>query len=160
MMELLLAITLTIVVLVFATAAILTSLKNYRLGSATAKVLSDIRFAQQQAHARNGWYGVRFQASPVNQYDVYSTDGTTDTTITNPANPATTLVINLMSDYEVAISAVNIGGGDKVEFDPMGTPYTDKSGSALAAAGTVTLSIGGTNRVIQILKGTGRAEVQ
>lgn len=145
---------------VFASAAIWNSVVSYRSGSAVAKVIDDIRFAQQQARVHNGWFGVRFQPAPVNEYNVYQTDGITDTDVVNPANRATTLIINLMNDYNVQISAVNIGGGDKVEFDPMGTPYLDKTGAALSTTGAVTISAGGTNKVIQILKNTGRVEVQ
>ncbi|HPQ81220.1 MAG TPA: prepilin-type N-terminal cleavage/methylation domain-containing protein [bacterium] len=145
---------------VFASAAIWNSIVSYRSGSAVSKIIDDIRFAQQQARVRNGWFGIRFQADPVNRYNVYSTDGTTDTDVVNPANRATTLEVDLIGEYQVSISAVDIDGGDKVEFDPMGTPYVDKEGSALSSAGTVTITSGGTNKVIQIFKNTGRVEVQ
>ena len=148
------------VLAVFAASAIRNSIINYRGGSAVAKVLEDIRYAQQQARVKNGWFGVRFQINPVNQYNVYQTDGVTDTDVADPVNPASTLVINLMNDYNVAITAVDIGGGDKVEFDPMGTPYLDRTGAALGATGTITLSSGGANKVIHIFKNTGRVEAQ
>ena len=60
----------------------------------------------------------------------------------------------------MAITAVDIGGGNKVEFNPMGTPYLDKTGAALAGTGTITLSSGGVTKVVQIFKNTGRVELQ
>lgn len=144
-----------------AWVAIWNPIDNFRLNAATAKVLSDMRYAQHLARTRNGWYGIRFQANPTNQYNVYQTDGTTDTNVANPANPASPLVINVSDDYgSVTIGAVNIAGGDKVEFNPLGTPYNDMSGSPLAATGTVTLTSGTSNKVIQIFKDTGRVELQ
>lgn len=143
---------------VFAAGVVWSAMTNYRFNAATAKVLQDIRYAQQQARVRNGWYGIQFQTPGT--YHVYQTDGSTDTDVTDPANRAATLVVDTSNSYGVSISAVNIDGGDKVEFGPVGTPYVDKAGAALASAGTVTLTAGGSSRVIQVLKGTGRAELQ
>lgn len=143
---------------VFAAGVVWSAMTNYRFNAATAKVLQDIRYAQQQARVRNGWYGIQFQTPGT--YHVYQTDGSTDTDVTDPANKAATLVVNTSTSYGVGISAVDIDGGDKVEFGPMGTPYVDKAGAQLTIAGTVTLSAGGSTRVVQILKGTGRAETQ
>jgi prepilin-type N-terminal cleavage/methylation domain-containing protein len=134
------------------------TMTTYRLNSAASKVISDIRYAQQMARAHATWYGVQFGVDPSNTYHVYQTDGVTDTDVTSPHNRATTLTVNLESDYDVTISAANIAGGDKVEFNPMGTPYSDELGAALVASGSVTLSCGGTSRTIQIIRGTGRAE--
>lgn len=146
---------------VFAVVGITSAINSFKFNSAVAQVMFDIRYAQHLARTRNGWYGIRFQANPTNQYNVYQTDGTTDTNVTDPANPAQDLVVNVSSDYGgVTISAVNIAGGSQVEFNPLGTPYDDMAGSALAATGTVTLSLGGSTKVIQIIKNTGRVELQ
>lgn len=135
-------------------------LANFRMNSASAKILADIRYAQQQARVKSGWYGVSFEIDPVNHYHVYSTNGTTDTDVTDPANRAQTLVVDLKADYNVTLSAVNIGGGNKVEFNPMGTPYLDKNGAALGSTGTISLVSGGESRTISIYQATGRSEVQ
>lgn len=158
--EAIVVMTATVVLSVVAVGVLWSSLTTYNFNAATATILNDIRYAQQQARVRNGWYGIQFQTSPTNSYHVYLTDGSTDTDVASPTNPATTLSVNISDEYSVTISAVNIDGGDKVEFNPVGTPYVDKSGATLSSAGTVTLSAGGSNRIIQILAGTGRAEVQ
>lgn len=149
-----------VVLSVVAVGVLWSSLTTYQFNAATARVLNDIRYAQQQARVRNGWYGIQFQTGSASTYHVYWTDGSTDTDVASPVNPSTTLTVNLDSEYSVGISAVSIGGGDKVEFSPMGVPYLDKTGAALTSAGTITLTAGGSNRVIQVLAETGRAEVQ
>lgn len=143
---------------VVAVAGIGTMVDNFRINAATTKTIADIRFAQQQARVHSGWYGIQFQVSPANSYHVYQTDGSTDTDVQDPANLAQNLVADLSEDYHVTISAVDIGDGDKVEFSPEGTPYMDKSGSALASSGTVTLTTGAQSKVIQITRGTGYVE--
>lgn len=159
--EMIFIVTILTILAIVAFVGIWGSVRLFRLNSATIRVLDDIRYAQQLARTHNSWYGIRFQVAPVNQYNVYSTDGATDTNVANPENPGQQLVINVNSVFEgVTISAVNIAGGDKVEFNPTGTPYNDMSGSPLAANGTVTLSIEGENKVIAIIKNTGKAEVQ
>jgi Tfp pilus assembly protein FimT len=143
----------------FAAEGIWGAVRTSRINGAAAKVLSDIRVAQQLARTHNSWYGIRFLAAPSNQYAVYRTDGSTDTTIANPANPGQSLAVDVRAMFGGGtISGVNIGGGNQVEFDPTGAPATDKNGAALTADGTVTLSLGGTVRTITIIKNTGRAE--
>jgi Tfp pilus assembly protein FimT len=135
--------------------------RSYRLNAATTKLLSDIRYAQTEARARNGWYGIRFQVAPTNRYNVYFTNGTSDIDVMDPADPSHVLDINLSTGYGgVEISAVSIAGSNKVEFSPRGIPYNDKNGSPLAADGSITISQGGASQNIAILRGTGRAEPQ
>lgn len=160
LIEMLVVIGIAGALVIFAGVAMWSSVANFRFSAAVNKVLFDVRLAQQLARTHNGWYGVEFLASPTDRYHVYSTDGTTDTDVANPANLATGLNVLLRNDYGVSISAVNIDGGNKVEFNPMGTPYLDKTGSALASSGTITLATGGSVRVIQILKNTGKVELQ
>jgi prepilin-type N-terminal cleavage/methylation domain-containing protein len=146
---------------VFAVVAMTSAISSFKFNSAVAQVMFDIRYAQHLARTRNGWYGIRFQIDPVDEYNVYHTDGATDTNVTDPANTSEDLVVDVNSNYDrVTISAVNIAGGNKVEFNPVGTPYDDMAGSPLAATGTVTLSLGGSTKVIQIIKNTGRVELQ
>lgn len=150
------------VVGVLATVAYVTmdsSLGSYRLGNAEFKVIGVMRYAQQLAMTNNDWYGVSFLVDPNNQYTVYQTDGSTDTPLSDPANPAQNMVADVAAEFPgVVISAVNIAGGDKVEFSPTGEPFDDRSGTALAATGTVTLTHDAVNRVIDILPVTGRTE--
>lgn len=146
---------------VVATVAVTGSIGTFKFSAATSKVINDLRYAQHMARTHNAWYGINFSADPTNSYTLYLTDGVNDTTQNDPANMANPFTIQVAQDYgAVTISAVNIAGGTKVEFSPMGVPYNDMNGTALAAAGTITLSNGGTNRVIQILSTTGRVELQ
>lgn len=146
---------------IFATMGILSSMDSFKLNSASAKLMTDLRYAQHLARTRNAWYGVRIRANPINQYNVYLTDGTTDTNVADPANPAQTLVVNLYTSYKgVAVTSVNIAGGDKVEFNPIGVPYDDKNGSAIAAAGAIVISLAGSTKTIAIQPNTGRVELQ
>ena len=104
---------------------------------------------------------MRFQANPTNRYNVYYTDGVSDVDVLDPSNLAQLLDVDLSSEFDgVQITGVVIGAGNKVEFNPIGTPYDDISGSALSSDGTLTLSLGSATRTIKILKNTGRAELQ
>ena len=160
MIELILILTLMGALMVFAAVAIWGAVTTFKLDAATAKVISDIRYAQHLARTHNQWYGINFQVDPVNSYNVYYTDGSTDTDVENPADPSTTLQIDVNDEYSgVTISGVSIGSGGKVEFNPIGTPYDDVTGSTLVATGTITLTHGGTSRTIQIYPNTGKVEL-
>ena len=158
LVELVAVVALTAILSIAAYAAVSTTVGTFKLNAAATKMIEDIRYAQHLARTHNGWYGVLFQPNPANQYTVYQTDGTTDTAVTNPLNPVTTLSINTNTDYGVTITIANIGGGTQVEFNPMGVPYNDKTGAALAANGTVTLTRGGSSKTITIIQNTGKAE--
>jgi prepilin-type N-terminal cleavage/methylation domain-containing protein len=157
-LELILGIVLLSIMSVFFSAAITNSVDSFRLSSASAKVIHDIRFAQQQAMSRNGWYGVEFFASPQNSYHVYLTDGTNNVDVADPAKRGSALSVNLGSGYSVSLSAVDIAGGGKVEFSPLGRPYNNKNGVALATDGSLSLVSGSKTKVIQILRETGRVD--
>lgn len=159
LLELIMGITLIIIVSVFVAVSIWDSVYTFRLSAASANVLHDIRLAQQLAMSQNIWHGIEFSADPANEYHVYTTNGASDSDIPNPANRAAVLFINIKNQFGVTISAVDIGGGTKVEFNPLGRPYTDMNGDPLTLDGTLTLSGGGKSKVIQIFKGTGRAEI-
>lgn len=145
---------------VVAMIAIWGAMTSFKIDAAATKVISDLRYAQHLARTYNGWYGVDFSIDPDNHYDVYATDGSTDTAVQNPANRTENLQIDVEDEYGVTISAVNIAGGDKVEFNPLGTPYDDKLGSKLSTAGTITLTHGASTRIVQIIPNTGKAELQ
>lgn len=144
-----------------AYVAIDNSLASFRLDAASAKLVNDIRFAKHLARTRNGWFGVSIQTNPINQYIVYETDGVLDVAVPDPVNPAHTLVIKMDDEYAgTTITAANIEGGTKVEFNPLGVPYTDMLATKIFAAGTITLTQGEVSRTIQILPETGRVEEQ
>lgn len=137
------------------------AIESYSLNSAAIKVVSDIRYAKHLARTRNGWHGINFSVSPTNQYTVYSTDGSTDTAVTDPVNPAQNFIFNIGTEFDgVTISAASLGGGSKVEFDPVGMPYDDYGGTAFVANGTITLSSGTSNKIVTVVKNTGKVSVQ
>lgn len=146
---------------VFAATGMWSSVSNFKFSAAVNKVIGDVRYTQHLARTHNGWYGIEFFANPQNTYHVYSTTGAADVDVADPANRALTLSVDLNASYGgIEIQAVDIGGGNKVEFNPIGTPYLDKNGAQLAATGTITLSLGESTRTIQILKNTGKVELQ
>lgn len=134
------------------------SASSFRFSSAVNRVVADIRYAQQQARTHNGWYGITFSTG-ANTYHVYATDGTTDTDVASPANLAESLSIDLSADYGVTIQSVDFGGGSKVEFNSLGTPYLDRNGSALAGTGSVVLASDGETRTIQVFRATGKVHL-
>ena len=62
--------------------------------------------------------------------------------------------------YGVGLSSVNIDGGGKVEFSPVGVPYTDRLGSAITSDGVITLGGGGSSVTVRIAPATGRIYIQ
>ena len=161
MIELIITIAVLGALAVGAYVAIDKSLTSFRLDAASSKLVSDIRFAQHLARTRNGWFGVSFQTTPVNQYIVYETDGGTDVAVPDPVNPANTLVVKLDDEYAgTEINLVSIEGGTKVEFNALGVPYTDMLLAPTVGIGIVQLKQGDATRTIQILPDTGRVEEQ
>ncbi|MFH1829274.1 MAG: prepilin-type N-terminal cleavage/methylation domain-containing protein [Pseudomonadota bacterium] len=161
LLEILLTVAIISIFVIVATVAVSAALTSFWLNGATSKMLADIRYAQQQARARNGWYGIRFQANPVNRYNVYSTDGSSDTDVPDPANLSQVLDVDVAADFGgIRITSVAIAAGNKAEFNPVGVPYDDALGSPLLNDATIILSLGGSTRTIKIIKNTGRAELQ
>jgi hypothetical protein len=160
-LQLVLLISLLITLAIVAAVNIWNSINTYRIHSAVAAMIADIRYAQHMARTHSGWYGVRFITQPTNSYIVYATDGVSDTAVTMPQNRALTLQVDVDSEFGgVTISAVDIGGGAQVEFDPQGTPYMDKSGVPIPADGSITITIGAQQKIIRIVRNTGRVETQ
>jgi hypothetical protein len=94
---------------------------------------------------------------PVNTYTIYQIEGTIETIVDDPSNLGKDFIIDVSNYYEnVRIAGVNIGGGNKIEFNPLGTPYDDKEGSAITLTGSITLEYSGMNKLIQITPNTGR----
>jgi Tfp pilus assembly protein FimT len=137
------------------------SYKVQHLHAAAEQIANDLRYTKNLAISSTRWHGIIFNVNPTNTYSVYQTDGTTDTTIKDLQDPGRDFIVQLNVLYPgVQISAVNIASGNKVEFDPYGTPYNDKNGAALASNGTITLSSGTTTAVISIEAQTGKIGVQ
>lgn len=152
-----------IVMAVLAVAAfvVLDPYKEIKLHAAAEKVAADILYARGLGLSTSKWYGVTFEADPVNRYRVYQIQGASRATIENPADLGKDFVVELYEYYDgVMISAVNIGGGSQVEFHPRGIPYSMVGGSPLAVTGTVSLEYGGLTRTIQITPDTGRTKIE
>lgn len=152
----------TMMVIVFISAYVFLSLNPYRgvkLEAAAKKVAGDLNYTRNLAMIMTGWYGVTFEANPNNSYTVYLTDGTTDSTIINPSGGL--FGVNINQYYNgILISGVNISGGKKVEFNPLGTPYLDKNGAAISTEAVITLSFQGATKTVRITPNTGRIITQ
>lgn len=150
-----------IAIMAATVSVVISSYQTQHLRAAVERIANDLRYAKSLALSSSKWTGIAFQASPTNTYNIYQTDGTTDTKIKFPQYPTQDYIVNLNNDYKgVGISSVNISSGSKVEFDPYGTPYDDKNGSALAATGVITLSGNGSSVTINISAATGRIYIQ
>jgi prepilin-type N-terminal cleavage/methylation domain-containing protein len=135
--------------------------RGVKLEAAARKVKADLMYTRSMALSMAKWYGISFEADPANTYSVYQTDGTSDTIIQNPAQLGEDFIISLHDYYSgVKICSVNIGGGNKIEFHPLGTPYPDRNGSPLAGVCLVTLECQGLTRTILITPNTGRIGIQ
>jgi type II secretion system protein H len=131
------------------------------LRAAAERMAGDLRYTRNLALVAAGWRGVSFSVSPVNTYQVYSTDGSTDTVLADLVDSSKDFAPDVADDYTgITISQVNIGGGSRVEFSPLGVPWTDKNGSALGSAGTITLAGGGATLSVSIAPGSGKVTVQ
>ena len=78
----------------------------------------------------------------------------------SPAQVGKNFVVDLHDYYSgVTINSVNIAGGNKVEFHPLGIPYDDKNGSPIATTGIITIGYAGLTRTIEITPNTGRISI-
>ncbi|MGB9613645.1 MAG: hypothetical protein ACPL4K_05700, partial [Candidatus Margulisiibacteriota bacterium] len=143
-----------------AAAAIGNAMKAVQLSNAADKLASDLRYAQTMAYGTALWYGVSIEVNPLNYYTIYTTTGTIDTVVENPAKLGSPFVVNLYDEYRTIISSVEISGGNKVEFNPLGTPYSDKLASAISQEGVITLRIDSTTKTVRITPNTGRIYIQ
>jgi len=136
------------------------AMRGMQLSNAADKLVSDLRYAQTMANGIGKWYGISFEATPSNIYTIYTTTGTIDTVVDNPGKRGSNFIVNVNSSFGVSISSVTIEAGKKVEFNPLGTPYTDKTGTALSSEATVRFTLGSSSRTVRIAPGTGRVYIQ
>lgn len=156
LIELVMVLALLSIVAVVAFVAI-GSFQTHHLYAAAEKVAGDLRYAKNLALTSTKWHGVSFNVD-ADTYSLYETDGITDTAIKKPEDPGQDFIVDLSDDYSgVSISSVDIDGGTKVEFDPYGAPWTDKTGSAIAAVGIITLS---DDVTVRIAPETGRIYIE
>ena len=135
--------------------------KAVKLDAAAKKVAMDLRYAQNLALSTVKWLGISFEADPLNTYTVYQTDGMIDSVIENPSELGKDFIVDLFDYFGgVKISNVNFGGGNKIEFNPLGVPYDDKNGSTLTEEAVVALSYRGLAKEIRITPNTGRVYIQ
>ncbi|MBI5699930.1 prepilin-type N-terminal cleavage/methylation domain-containing protein [Candidatus Saganbacteria bacterium] len=132
-----------------------------KLDAAANKLAADIRYAQSRAMSYTVWHGVIFNVNPTNTYSVYSTDGSTDTVVEDPAKLASNLTVNLNTAYGATINSVSIQeGGNKIEFSPLGAPWTDKNGMLLSSEAGVVIGLAGQTKTITITQNTGKVNVE
>jgi prepilin-type N-terminal cleavage/methylation domain-containing protein len=145
---------------VVSTVAVGNIIDGLRLSNAAEKLAADLRYAQSMAHTTATWVGVSFEVDPLNQYTIYTTDGTTDVTVENPARLGSNFVVNVNTDFGVTMIVASMVGSNKVEFSPLGTPYIDKDGLLMVQEGLIILSRGSANREVRITTNTGRIFIQ
>ncbi|MEA3492766.1 MAG: prepilin-type N-terminal cleavage/methylation domain-containing protein [Candidatus Margulisiibacteriota bacterium] len=150
-----------IVVLAGVSMIALGSLGPVRVDAAAKRLAADLKYAQNLALTTSKWYGVSFEADPVNLYTIYITDGVTDTVIKDPSALQNDFSIDISNEYSgVIIDSVYFDGGNKIEFHPLGYPYDDKNGSPLVNTGTVSVEFGGTTKTVIIIPNTGKISAQ
>ncbi len=158
-----LTVTMVIVALLAAVVfvAINSAMSGVQLDSAADKLASDIRYAQTMATGAGTWYGISFEVNPANSYSIYTTDGSVDTIVNNPARFGSPFTVNTNNNFAAQIGVLTIEGGvKKIEFSPLGTPYTDKSAGALSQEASITLTKGNSSRTVAVTKGTGKVLVR
>lgn len=129
-------------------------ISGIQLSAAADRLAADIRYAQGLANAEGRRHGVVFSISPQNCYAVYTTTGTVE----NPGKPGNPFVVDLGADFSTSIASVEINGGSKVEFNPLGAPY-DANGSALLQEAAISLNKGGSAKSVRITPRTGRVYI-
>jgi len=163
LVELVIVIIVIGIISVFTSIAINSAVRNIQLTSAANKLASDLRYIQSLASVTGQWHGASFEVSPTNRYTLYTTNatGTIDSVIDNPGKK-TPFIVDLHADFSVSISSVNLAGGNKLEFSPLGTPFSDKppGGSELIADGVVTLTRDSSSREVRVTRNTGRIHLQ
>jgi len=160
LIELVIVVT-VLAILAFSSHIALNSYRVHHLRAAAERIAGDLRYAKNMAISSTTWTGAVFLVAPTNSYSLYQTDGSVDTLIKNPQDIGQDYVVNLAGTYQdVVISGVDIGNGNKVEFDPYGAPYIDKNGTALNMNGIITLSNGSATAVICIEPTTGKISIQ
>ena len=144
-------------------------LSTTRGGAAAQKLLTDIRYTQRIAMAREKLYGIEFDVN-LERYRVF--DVSTGTNEADPftGNPGVAgqswssgFVVNYPSHPElsgVTLTSTNFdvpGTGNQLRFDSLGRPRNAAS-ALFVSAGSVALSSGGYSRTITVQPDTGYAE--
>ena len=159
MIELAVVIAILAIIGIFSYSAV-TSMQFTKLIQAGHYVVNDIKFARNNAITSAEWTGVQF-STITNGYTVYTTDGLSDVTLTSPFDGSSPFTVSLSALYPgVAITFYDISAGSKVEFNPVGVPYNDKTGTALLSSGTVRMTLGSYTINIKIDPSTGKVYIQ
>ena len=159
MVEMVVVIAILVIIGLFSYSAV-TSMQFSKLIEAGHYVVNDIKFARNNAITSADWTGVQF-STITNGYTVYTTDGVNDITMASPFDGTSPFTVSLSSLYPgVAITFYDISAGSKVEFDPLGVPYNDKTGTALLSSGTVRMTYGAYTINIKIDPRTGKVYIQ
>lgn len=158
LVEVIIVLTIVIILSRVVIVAVAAQIKSIKLNNAADKMVSDLLFAKTMANGTGVWYGVSVEADPVNNYSVYTTNGTIDSIVIDPSDKTSSYTILLNTDYGIKISSVAIaGGGKRIEFRPDGTPFTDKfAASPLSSESVVTLTNGTDTRTVRVTQNTGR----
>lgn len=158
LVELVIVMTIVIILSRVVIVAVADQIKSIKLNNSADKMVSDLSFARTMANGTGQWYGVSVEANPINNYSVYTTNGTTDTIVLDPSDKTNNYTIYVNADYGVQIGAVTIeGGGKKIEFRPDGTPFTDKfAANPLTRESVVVLTNGTATRTVRVTPNTGR----
>ena len=143
---------------IFSVMAIprLTSLSTVKLSGVANKLVTDIQYAQQLAISKQVRCGLSFNPSS-ESYFVY--EGTTATKATDPYTRGDFIVDYQTEDAYKGMDLQNTNFGDRIEFDPVGKPYTDAN-SPLTSNGIVILQAQGESKNIIITPNTGATKVQ
>ena len=146
------------ILFIFSVIAIprLTSYYTVKLYGVANKLAADIQYAQQLAISKQVRCGLSFNPG-TDSYFVYE-----DTTATKAKDPYTRgdfIVDYQAEDSYKGVDLLNTNFGNRIEFDPVGKPYSDAN-SPLAANGIVVLQAQGDSRNIIIKPNTGATKVQ
>jgi prepilin-type N-terminal cleavage/methylation domain-containing protein len=157
-----LVVVLIIIGLLSAIAIIsLNSYKGIKLESGAKKVAADLLYVKNQAISMAKWYMVSFEVDPVNVYRVFECNGTIEAPAKDPGNMDKDFVVDMSTTYSgIKIADVNISGGRKIAFQPLGTPFNNRGGTAITSTAVVTLEFSGQTRLITIAPETGMVNVQ
>jgi len=114
---------------------------------AARQLATDLRYAQARAIATRVRYGVAFEVTS-GSWTVYrQTPATPADDFLRPGTPMQ------RHPEGVTITTAEFDGGDRVEFDSMGTPRS--AGGELFAAGTVILAAGAVSDTVRVTPITG-----
>jgi len=162
LVELVIIIILLSILSAIAIPSIGNTINALRLGSATQKVVSDVRYAKEMALSLHKTTGLEFD-SGANSYTVFEVNGGVKSTVTDPhTGAAMTLDFDTQPEYGgVAIGALSLCvgacGTNELRFSSFGVPM-DANDVEFAANSTIQLLNGTLSRTIQVIPETGLTE--